>query len=817
MEILLRDFRYAVRMLAKTPGFAVLVMFILALGIGANSLAFSIISTVLLRPIPWHDPDRIISIHEVNIKRGVDTQVISPANYLDWKEQSHVFENLAAWRFLYLNLSSSGTPERVQALSVSPSYFSLLGVKAARGRTFSETDALQGHDKVVILSHGLWERRFGADPDIVGHRIKLEAESYTVVGVLASSFWIFRVLDRELEAYIPLVLDRNQIDREDRAIFAYARLRPGISLERAQAEMNTITSRLEKQYPESNSGWSIRLMKLQDQWQQFARPMLKMLLVVVGCVLLIACANVANLMLGRAGARRKEMALRAALGANRSRLGGQFFMESLLLALGGGGLGVLLAFWGIHGLNHWIPYSVMNRVEPFRIDLRVLLVTFALSLLTALLFGLGPALQASRSDPGEWLKEVAHTATEGRRLRRLRDILVVVEVALSMTLLISAGLMIRSSLLLRGIYRGLNQSQVLTTQIWLPRARYAEGRQVVSFFERLLNRVENLPGVASASLVNFPPVGLLSTTVPIQIGGRAPVDRDKSPLALYWVISPEYFKTVGIPVLAGRAFEQGDNGSSRGVVIISRSMAHRFWPGEDPLGKELKPEFDRMKSYWIPESRDIPLVIVGVVGDVNRDGLETSRLPQMYLPYRQAPSSFMSLMLRTHGDPLSLLPQVRRAVSAIDPDQPVFDAKTLEDVVSESFSRPRVLASLLSVFSILALLLAAIGIYSVLSYTVTRRTQEIGIRSALGAKPGDLVGWVVKQGLRLALTGIAVGGLISLAATRVLSQLLFGVTSTDPITLGAIALMMTLVALGACYFPARYAVRVDPVVALKHQ
>ena len=821
-------------MLLKRPGFTAAVVLVLASGIGANTALFSVVSAVLLRPVPWKDPERIVNVWETNLKRGEDNALVSAVNFLDWRDQNRVFEHVAGWRFLYLNLTGRDEPVRVQGLTISPSYFPLLRVEAALGRTFLPGEEQPGHGKVVVLSYGLWQRRFGSDPGIIGQQIAVEGEPYTVVGVLPSDFRIFRVLNRELDIYIPLTLDHTQLRREgmtaetgtrsdsEQIMFVYARLKPGVSLEQAQAEMDTFYRRLEQEHPRANSGLGVKLVSLPVQWSEGFRPTLLMLLAAVGFVLLIACANAANLLLARTTVRQKEMAIRAALGASRLRLIRQLLTESLLMALLSGAAGLLLAHWGIDLLNGLIPYTAVNRADEFRLDVSVLGFNLMISLLTGVVFGLAPALRSSRLDLTESLKGEGGSAPSGARGGRLRNLLVISEITLAVVLLIGAGLMIRSVLRLHSVDRGLNTDKVLTMQVFLPRAKYPGGRQVASFYQRVLQRIQTLPGVESAGAITYPPLGLISPTVPFIIEGRTSPTPEEAPVAQYAVISPEYFRAVGMPLLAGRQFTEQDADEARGVVVISASMAGRFWPDEDPVGKQIRAQFPEMRAYWVPESNNLPLTIVGVVGDVKQDGImgvpqDELNLPQLYLPYLQNPSSIMHLIVRTSSDPMPWAAAVRREVYAVDNDQPVFDVKTMDEVAAESFSRPRVLTFLLGTFAALALVLAAAGIYGVMSYSITQRTHEIGIHMALGAGQRDVLKLIVRQGMTLTLTGVAVGLIAAFAVTRVMSSLLYGVGATDPITFMGVSVLLTGVAFVACYMPARKATKVDPMIALRHE
>jgi putative ABC transport system permease protein len=819
MGVLLRDLRYGARALRKRPGFTALVVSILALGIGANSALFSVISAALLHPVPWKDPERILNVWETRAKKGENNNLVSAVNFVDWRGRCQSFEQAAGWRFLYLNLTGRDEPERVQGLTVSPGYFPLLGVEAALGRTFLPEEEEPGRDKVVILSHGLWRRRFGSDPGVVGRQITVEGEPRTVVGVLPANFHIFRVLNRELDIYIPLTLDRS---RAEEVLFVYARLKPGASVEQAQAEMDAIYRGLDEEYPQNSPRPGVRLVPLPEQWGERARPALLMLFAAVGFVLVIACADVTNLLLARATARRKEMHIRAALGASRSRLARQALTESLLLSALGGLAGLLLAFWGVGLLNSLIPYTALNRADDFRLDPLVLGFTLAVTLLTGLACGLAPALRSSKPDLTESLKEGGSSVTAGAREGRLRDLLVISEIMLAMVLLVGAGLMLRSITRLHSVDRGLKTDHVLTMQIFLPQAKYPTGGQVARFYQQLLRRVETLPGVESAGVINYPPLGLVSTTVPFFVEGREPATADEAPVARYSVVSPEYFRTMRIPLLAGRQLGEQDADETNGVVVISDSMARRFWPDGDALGKRVVPRFPAMRAYWIPASNNRPLTVVGVVGDVRQDGRlgapqDEAGPTQMYLPYLQNPSPIMHLLVRTSADPLLSANAARSEVYSVDKDQPVFDVKTMDEVAAESFSASSALTLLLGTFAALALLLAVAGIYGVMAYAVGERTREIGIRMALGASAGDVLRLIVRRGMLSALTGVVAGLVATLMLTRLLSSALYGVSAVDLVTYAAVSALLSGSAFVACYVPALKATKVDPKVALRHE
>lgn len=802
-------------MLRKNPGFAAVVTLTLALGIGANTAIFSVVNSVLLKPLPFKDPNRLVLIWETDTKNRAATSVICSLDFIDWKDQTRVFEQIAAWRFLYFNLSGREEPERVQGLTVSASFLPLLGAQVQLGRTFLPEEEQIGHDKVVVLSDALWRRRFGEDPNLVGQRIDIEGEPHTVVGILAPTFQIFRVLNRPLDIYVPLTFDRSRLNRRDHDIFVYARLKPGITLDQAQSEMDVLYRGLEEEYEETNSSRGARVISMSEGFAGDIRPTLLLLLSAAGFVLLIACANVGNLMLARAIARQREMAVRASLGASPWRLLRQVLTENLILALLGGTAGTVVAFWGIRILNHLVPYQAVRRFHDFGLDTRVLGFTLVISLLSGVLSSIVPALRFARVK--DLLKEAGRSSTVGPRTPRMGSLLVISEVALAVALLCCAVLLIRSSLVLHGMPRGFNPDDVLTTQIWLPQAKYSNEHQVANFYREVLERIEKLPGVESASAVNFPPLAIQYTTVNFTIEGRVPASADEVLNARCSVISAEYFRTMNIPLLSGRPFNDRDADETHGVAIISASMARRFWPDANPIGYRIRPQFTRQKYFWIPESKNLPLTIVGVVGDVRHEGLADSNLPQLYLPYLQNPSSIMNLVVRTKSDPLRWANAVRSQVWAVDKDQPLFDTKTVEDIVADSFGRQHVLASLLGAFAAVALLLAAVGIYGLVSYAVRQRTQEIGIRMALGAQSGEVLRLVLWQGMGLTLAGLFIGLLTALATAGLLGGFLFGVKPTDPASFAGVALLLACIALLACCIPARRAIRVDPMVALRYE
>ena len=815
LETFGRDARYGARMLRRNPSFVAVVTLTLALGIGANTAIFSVVNSVLLKPLPFKDPNRLVIIWENDTKNRATNSPVSLSDFVDWKDQTGAFEQIAAWRFLYFNLSGRDEPERVQGLTVSASFLPLLGAQVQLGRTFLPEEEQIGRDKVVVLSDALWRRRFGEDPSLVGQKVDIEGEPHTVVGILAPSFHIFRVLNRPLDIYVPLTFDRSRLNRRDHDIFVYARLKPAVTLDQAQSEMDVLYRRLEQEYPQTNSSRGARVVSMSEGFAGDIRPTLLLLLFAAGFVLLIACANVGNLALARAVARQREMAVRASLGASPWRLLRQVLTENLLLALLGGTAGAVVAFWGIRILNDLVPYQAVRRLHDFGLDTRVLGFTLVISLLSGVLCSIAPALRFARLK--DLLKEAGRSSTVGLRTPRMASLLVISEVALAAALLCCAVLLIRSSLVLHGMPRGFNPDNVFTTQVWLPRAKYSNGHQVATFYRDVLQRIERLPGVESASAVNFPPLAIQYTTVSFTIDGHIPSPPDEELNARCSVISPEYFRTMNIPLLSGRPFNDRDADETHGVAIISASMVRRFWPDSDPIGYQIRPQFTRQRYFWIPESRNLPLTIVGVVGDVRHEGLADSNLPQLYLPYLQNPSSIMNLVVRTTSNPLRWANAVRSQVWDVDKDQPLFDTKTVEDIVADSFGRQHVLASLLGAFAAVALLLAAGGIYGLISHAVRQRTHEIGIRMALGAQSGEVLRLILRQGMGLTLAGLFIGLFGAVATASLLGNFLFGVKPTDPASFAAVALLLAGIAALACYIPARRATRVDLLVALHYE
>ncbi|MFN2455439.1 MAG: ABC transporter permease [Pyrinomonadaceae bacterium] len=806
MNNLWQDVRYGVRMLLKSPGFTLVAVIALALGIGANTAIFSVVNAVLLRPLMYAHAEEIVYFEGVNPSKGISDSNISAPDYADWTNQNRVFAQTAAFVTGGAILAGEGSePERVPRAAVTAGFFPVLGVQPALGRTFLPEEDQPKSEPRAVLSNGLWKRRFGADAGIVGKQISISGRSVTVVGVMPAGY----DFPERTQLWTSLRLDASEEKRDNRAYQAIARLKPDTSLEQAQSQMSTINAQLAQSYEETNNGWNVKLIRLHDKLVGEVRPSLLALLGAVAFVLLIACANVANLLLARAASRQKEIAIRTALGAGRRRIVRQLLTESAMLSLAGGALGLLLSVWLVDLLVAISPADA-PRFDEINLDYRVLGFTLAVACLTGVLFGLAPALQASKIDLNESLKESGRGTSDNRGRNRLRSLLVVSEIALSLMLLVGAGLLVKSFMRLRDVKPGFNPERVLTMSISLPSAKYPENQQRADFYRQLVERVEALPGVQAAGATLSLPLGGSSYSV-----GRSfiregrPLTTEESANASYSLATPDYFRTMEIPALAGRTFNNRDAENSPMVVVVNETLARRFFgANENALGKRI--------IIWRDEK--IPREIIGVVGDTKSSTLDAESAPQMYVPHAQDASwGLMSLAVRTTGEPAAMTPAVRREVLAIDKGQPVYNIKTMEDVVANSTGSRRVPVLLFSVFALVALLLAAIGIYGVMSYSVTQRTHEIGIRLALGAQTRDVLRLVIRQGMTLTLAGVIAGLIGAFAVTRLLASLLYGVSAIDPVVFAGVAFLLAACALLACYIPARRAMRVDPMIALRHE
>lgn len=805
MSTLLQDLRYAFRMLLKGPGFTITTILALALGIGVNSAIFSVINTILLRPLPYVKQEQLMVLSEVNPKKNLDQIPVTPPTLADWKSQNQLFENMAAYRSgssASFNLTSGAEPERIQGAFVSAELLPVLSVQPLQGRNFTADEEKAGSNLVVIISHELWQRRFNSDPNFVGRPLTLNGVNYSVIGIMPPHFQ-FPVQPERVDLWVPLSLPQEVAqDRMAHMLRVIARLKPGVTQAQAQLEMSTIARRLEQQYPETNTDLSVVVVPMLQQIVGNMQTALWILLGAVGFVLLIACANVANLLLARATARQKEIAIRTALGASRLRIIRQLLTESVLLSVLGGLLGLLLAIVGLRLLIAISP-STIPRLQEVGLDGRVLGFTFLISLLTGIFFGLVPALQASKPDLTESLKEGGKSSSSLHR-SRIRNGLVVVEMALALLLLVGAGLMMQSFVRLRQVNPGFNPKNLLTMRIALPDNKYAEDYQSHAFYQQLLQRVGALPGVQSADVVTSVPLSGQQTVFAFDIVGRPAPGPGEVLTADYRATSPGYFHTMGISVIKGRPFTDRDTKNSPSVLIINETMARRYWPNEDPLGKQVN-------------VGPVPHEIVGVVGDIRQMGLDAGPNAEMYEPYLQAPWNSLTLVVRSNSDPKNLAAAVTKEVRAVDKDQPVANVKLMEEIVAESVAQPRLYTMLLNVFAAVALLLAAVGLFGVIAYSVTQRTREIGIRMALGAQQGAVLKLIVGQGMLLALLGIAIGLVTAFLTTRILATILFGISSLDPVTFVGSAVVLSVVALLASVIPARRAMKVNAMVALRYE
>lgn len=806
MDTLWHDIRYGLRMLAKSPGFTAVAVLTLALGIGANTAIFSLINAVLLRPLPFHEPERLVMVWEEVSAIGFPRDDVAPANYVDWKTQNWVFEDMAALDHRSFDLIGDGEPEKILAYGVTSNFFPLLGIQPALGRNFSAEEDKPGAGKVTILSFGLWQRRYGGEPGIIGRDILLNGEKYTVVGVMPRGF---QFLHSYIGLWVPAALESSELaDRDNHYLTVVARMKPGVTLDQAQADVLTITQRIARAYPNEAEGLGSVVVPMREQLVGNVRRPLVVLLVAVGLVLLIACANIASLLLARAATRRKEIAVRTALGANRARILRQLLTESVLLAGLGGALGLLFATWSFEFLEKLIPTGLVMTAS-LKIDLQVLGYALAISFLTGVVFGLAPGLQASRVDLNEALKQGGTRTSASAGGNKLRGAFVVGQVALALVLLVGAGLMIQTVFHLLHQYTVFQPEKLLTMRTGLASFKYGEHARRVAFYDQVLERVTALPGVVSAGYTTSVPLQRKGGANGFTIEGRPP-EPGVFTNAIHRQVSAGYFQTMGIGLRQGRYFTEQDDQQSVPVAIINETMARQYWP-EGALGKRFR--------LGVPEAPW--LTIVGVVADVRQMGMDAPVKAEMYLPYRQITSHLWvaprDLVIRAAGDPMSLVAAVREEIRAVDPDQPVSNIATMDELLGEEAGSRWLAMILVAAFAGLALVLASLGIYGVLSYVVAQQTPEIGVRLALGAQPRDILGLVLKKGMGLALLGLVVGLVSSVALTRLMSSLLFGVTATDPLTFGGVAGVLVAVALLACYIPARRATKVDPMVALRYE
>ncbi len=803
MDTLLQDAKYGIRLLVKSPAFALIAVLTLALAIGANTAIFSVVNAVLLRKLPYAEPNRLVRLYEERTKENVQRNPVAPADYLDWRAQNGVFESMAAYAPGGFSISGgTGQPQSVFGVYGSADLFRTMGVTPILGRGFASDEDQPGHDTVVVISSGLWERMFAADRNVIGRKVMLDGAPATIIGVMPSKF-VFPTSDFQL--WTPLVFSAEQA--ANRGMHSYdvvARLKPGISLARAQGDMKAIGARLEAAHQDTNVGHTVNVFPLYDEVVTDVRRPLLVLLGAVGLVLLIACGNVANLVLARDSARIREFAVRAALGAARSRIIRQCLTESLLLSLLSGILGMLLASWGIGAISALLPKHILPS-EDIRPDRIVMGFCIGLSLLTAFVFGLVPAFSVQRSSVNEPLKEGARGTSSSLGLFRLRGVLAVVQVSLALTLLSGAGLLIRSFLRVQRVDPGFETSSAVTFGVSLPDTRYNKPEQRSDFYQKLLENVATLPGVTSAGAINFLPVGGGDARRGIWVEGRDPGPEPTR--AHPRVVTAGYFSTMQIPIRRGRAFTEADRRGAPLVVMVNETLVRRFFPGRDPLGKHLALGGDTTRQFEI----------VGVVGDVKHWGLENQVNPEMYFSMLQTSPYQMSIIVRSAGDPESLSTPLRKLVTSLDPELPAATVTPLEDVVSESVRPRRFNTILLGTFSGIALLLAVIGVYGVISYATAQRTREFGIRMALGARARDVFHLVLGSGMAMVGVGIVLGLAGGLAASQLLRKLLFEVKPFDPVTYAVTALAIASAAALACYLPARRATRVEPLEALRYE
>ncbi len=811
LETIAADARYAFRMMRKNPGFAAIAILTLALGIGANTAIFSVVYAVLLKPLPYADPSQLVLVTEAKPQEGVELTGTSYPNFEDWRAQNNVFSELAADQAHDLTVTGRGEPFVVNTTVVTPEIFALLEAQPLLGRTFVPGDGKRGAAPVVILSENIWRSRFGADPKIVGSSVSLDKRSFTILGIMRSGFRA-PTLSRNQDIWIPLVDDPLfgtwMARRGGHWARVIGRLKPGVSMAQAEADMEAIAGRLGKDFPEENAGWTIRVQPLQKAMVGDVKPALLVLLGAVALVLLIACANIANLLLARATSRAKEMSVRIALGAGRGRIVRQLLTESAALGLLGGAAGILVAYWGVQSLRSFLP-AEMAQMKAIRVDGWVLAFALFLSVAASLVFGLAPALFAAGSDLQKTLREGAGRGGASGSRQKARSILAAAEIAVAMVLLVGAGLLVRSFISLTAVSPGFRTERLMKAEVSLPQFEYSTPAQWNAFANDLLARIQAEPGMRDSAIAIPLPLADGNVNLGFEIEGVAAAPSTNTRAADYVAASPEYFRVMGVPLLRGREFSRADVASTPRVAIISEAMARTYFPNEDPIGRRI--------IFGFPPDGDAPREIVGIVGDVRDVGLRQEPAAMMYVPYAQAPFWGAVVVTRSSLSLSSFADAVRRDANAIDKDLPVTDIAAMPDVVNASVAQPRFQTVLLGLFGALALILAAVGIYGVISFSVAQRTHEMGIRMSLGAQPAQVLRLVMGQGARMALVGIALGAAAALGLTRLMRSLLFGVSAADPLTFAAVAILLVAVALAACYVPARRAMRVDPMTALRHE
>jgi putative ABC transport system permease protein len=817
IETLLQDVRYALRMLRNSPGFAAVAILTLALGIGANTAIFSVIDSVLLRPLPYTDPAGLVMVWENNSQHPNPHNTVSPPDFLDWQSRNSVFAEMAAIFDQHANLTGNGLPQEVVLQDVSANFFSVLGVNPVLGPGFTAENGQKGHDDVVILSYGFWKERFAGDAAIIGKIILLNGHPLRVVGVAPQNFtWFIKdgsFTGAKPQMWSPFVFPASFSDRKDigRFLSVVARLKAGVTVAQAQSQMNAIAARIAEEYPDFNGYWGANVVPVRDQISGELRPALLILFGAVAFVLLIACANVSSLLLARASAREREIAVRTAMGASPWRIASQLLTESVVLALIGGAIGVALAIWGTDLLLAASPKNLLD-LHSIPVDWRVLSFAAGATLVAGLLFGFLPSYICAHSGISETLKEGGRGSSAGKQKRFARSAFVVAQMCLALVLLAGSGLLIRSFIRLVGVDPGFDASHLLTFKVSLPSSKYKTDPAQLAFFQQLLARISRLPGVRNVSMNSFPPFTGLGSATGVHVLSQPQRSLMDLPVADVRVVGPHYFPTMQIPLHAGRLFDAQELAEERHVVVINQAFADQYLHGVDPLGQKA---VIYMKS--LEESQNKPSEIIGVVGDVRQMGLDTPAEPTVYWPHPELVMSGMTILVRTVNDPLTLVSAVRDELQQIDPEQPMAAIATMDQLLAGSLSRSRFTMLVLGVFAALALVLACVGIYGVIAYSVTQRTQEFGIRIALGANRRDVLRLVLGQGTRLTLLGIGLGIVAALIITRLMATLLYGISATDPLTFTAVVLLLALVALAACYIPARRATRVDPIVALRYE
>jgi len=800
MSGLRQDLKYGIRMLFKKPAFTAVVVLTLALSISSTTVVFSVVNALLLRSLPYSNPDQLINVWSVF--KSNNKAYASAANFREWQERNQSFQSLAAYDSLKLNLTGGDRPEAIDVALVTANLFPLLGVQPVRGRGFRTEEEQPATNKVAVISDGLWQRRFGADAGVVGKPLVLDGDSYTVIGIMPPRF----SFPEKIDVWLPLSFVPEELaDRGYNHLAVVGRLKPGVELRQAQAEMSAIMGEQVRKYPNENAGRSMRLLTFQQNLVGDIRMALWILSAAVFLVLLIACANIANLLMARATTRQKDIAIRIGLGAGRRRLIQQLLIESLLLSLFGGAMGLIFAYGGLKVLTSVGPTNI-PRLSEVTIDARVLAFTLVISLLTGVIFGLIPALQATKPEINEWLKDGQRSASGGPGGKRARSWLVVTEMALALILLIGAGLLIKSFLILWQVEPGFNPHNVITMAISPSPPKYNTQRDFVILCQRVLEQVKSTPGVDAVGVVNQLPFSGRNLGLNFTVGGQPPVKPEDTASANFRLVSPGYLQAMGIPLKRGRDFNDHDRRDSTPVALINETLAKHYFANEDPIGKQLN-----------IEGQQAPREIVGIIGDVKQIKLDAEVKSEIYVPFFQIAVPAMNIVVRTTTDPGSMTSAVLRQISRVDPDQPVYQVKTMDEYLGESMAQRRLSTVLLGVFAALALILAALGVYGMMSYLVSQRTREIGVRMALGARQLDILKLVVRHGMWLSILGIAVGVAAALLLTRIMTSSLYGISASDPLTYVGISALLALIALLACLIPARRALKVDPIIALRYE